>query len=59
MSMRLLASIYAIYILFISFSTICTLIPSWQFLIEIVFNFLQAFEENSPFTEYKTAMFES
>ena len=49
MSMRLSASIYAICILFISFSTICALIPSWGFLIEIVFNFLQAFEENSPF----------
>ena len=59
MSMRLSASIYAICILLISFSTICALIPFWRFLIEIVFNFLQAFEEKSPFKEYKTALFES
>ena len=44
--MRLSASIYAIYILFISFSTICAVIPSWRFLIEIVFNFLQALKKN-------------
>ena len=59
MSMQLSASIYAICILLISFSTICALIPSWRFLIEILFNFLQAFEEKSLFAAYKTALFES
>ena len=57
--MRLSFLIYAICILLISFSTICTQILSWRFLIEIVFNFLQAFEEKSPFAAYKTALFES
>ena len=53
--MRLSVSTYAICILFISFSTIC---PG-DLLIEIVFNFLQAFEENSPFAANKTALFDS
>ena len=57
--MRLSASIYAICILLISFSIICALISSWRFLIEIVFNFMQAFEEKSPFAANKTALFES
>ena len=50
--MRLSASIYAICILLISFSTICALIPSWRFFIETVFNLLQAFEEKNNHLQY-------
>ena len=46
MSMRLSASIYAICILVISFSTICALIPYWRFLIKIVFNFRRHLKKN-------------
>ena len=45
--------------LFVSFSTICALIPCWGFLIVRVINFLQAFEENSLFAAYETALIES
>ena len=44
---------------FVSFRTICDVISCWGFLIVRVINFLQAFEENSPFSAYRTALFES
>ena len=44
---------------FVSFSTICALIPCLGLLIVRVVNFLQAFEENSLFAAYKTALIES
>ena len=43
------------YFRFVSFSTICALIPCWEFLIVCVINFLQAFEKNCLFAAYKTA----
>ena len=57
--MRLSVSISAICNLFVSFSTTYALIPCLGFLIVRVINFLQAFEENSPFAAYKTAQHES
>ena len=57
--MPLSVSISAICCLFVSFSTICALIPCWGFLIVCFISFLQAFEENSPFAAYKTALLES
>ena len=59
MSMRLSNSVSTIFSLFVRFSTIFTLIPSWRFLIVRVVNFLQAFEENFLFAVYKTALIES
>ena len=52
-------SISAIFILFVSFNTIYALILCRRFLIGHVINFLQAFEENSLFTAYKTVLLES
>ena len=54
--MRQSVLISTIFSLFMSFSTIFTLIPSWGFLIVRIIDFLQAFEENSLFAEYKTAL---
>ena len=59
MHMRLSVSISTVFSLFVSFSTIFTLIPSWGFLIVRIIDFLQAFEENSLFATYKTALIES
>ena len=50
---------FTIFSLLIRFRIVFTLIQSWRFLIECVFNFLQVFEENSLFPVYKTALIES
>ena len=57
--MRLSVSIPTNFSLFVSFSIIFTLIPSWGVLIVRIVDFLQAFEENSLFAAYKTALIES
>ena len=57
--MRLSVLISAICSLFVSFSNICALIPCWGFLIVCGINLLQAFEKNSLFAAYKTALLES
>ena len=43
----------------VSASFACALDPCWGFLIVRVINFWKAFEENSPFAAYKTALLES